>query len=162
MGGESELTRPIDPDVDLHVPSQRQELARTHGGVLAVIAAGGGIGALARYGLGTAWPTTPGGFPWATFTVNVLGCLLIGVVMVLVTDLWPAHRLARPFLGAGVLGGFTTFSAYAAESHVLLRSGAVWLALTYLAGTVLAAMLAVTAGVWLTRAGLARRLGVRS
>lgn len=161
MGAESELTGPIDPDIDLHVPSQRQELVRTHGGVLAVIAAGGGIGALARYGVGTVWPTTPGAFPWATFTVNVLGCLLIGVVMVLVTDLWSAHRLARPFLGAGVLGGFTTFSAYAAETHVLARSGAVGPALTYLVGTVLAAMLAVTAGVWLTRASLARRQKAR-
>jgi len=160
---------PIDPDVDLHVPAQRRELARSHGGVLVVIAAGGGLGALARYGLGRAWPTPAGGFPWATFTVNVVGCLLIGVLMVLISEVgvgprqgvgnkraWVAHPLARPFLGVGVLGGFTTFSTYADEVRDLLRPGTAPLAFGYLAGTVLGALLAVLAGVRLTRAATGR------
>ena len=147
---------PIDPDVDLHVPAQRRELARSHGGVLVVIAAGGGLGALARYGLGRAWPTPAGGFPWATFTVNVVGCLLIGVLMVLISEVGVAHPLARPFLGVGVLGGFTTFSTYADEVRDLLRPGSAPLAFGYLASTVLGALLAVLAGVRLTRAATGR------
>jgi len=147
---------PIDPDVDLHVPAQRRELARSHGGVLVVIAAGGGLGALARYGLGRAWPTPAGGFPWATFTVNVVGCLLIGVLMVLISEVGVAHPLARPFLGVGVLGGFTTFSTYADEVRDLLRPGSAPLAFGYLAGTVLGALLAVLAGVRLARAATGR------
>jgi CrcB protein len=126
---------------------------------LGVIALGGGIGAVGRYGLAELWPTRPGAFPWATFTVNVSGCLLIGVLMVLISEVLSVHRLVRPFLGVGVLGGFTTFSTYAAETRGLLAPGTVGLAFAYLAGTVLAALLAVIAGVWLTRAatGAGRR-----
>ena len=70
---------------------------------LAAISAGGVIGALARFGLATAFPHPAGSFAWTTFWINVSGCLLIGVLMVLVTDVWPGHRLQRPFLGTGVL-----------------------------------------------------------
>jgi fluoride exporter len=150
------VIEPIDPDVDLRVPAQRRELVRHHGPVLGVIALGGGFGALARYGLAQLLPTQPGRFPWATFITNVVGCLLIGVLMVLVTEVFTAHRLVRPFLGVGVLGGFTTFSTYAVEIHALLRPGTALLAFTYLAGTLVAAMLAVLAGAWSTRAITAR------
>src|SRR5204862_7063863 len=119
--------------------------------VLAVVAVGGGLGAVARYGAGQLWPTPPGGFPWATFAVNVLGCLLIGVLMVLITEVWSAHRLARPFLGVGVLGGFTTFSTYAVDIQQLVAAGAARAALAYLAGTLVAALAAGYAGIALTR-----------
>ena len=155
MSGEVELTKPDDPidsDVDLRVTAQRRELVGHHGPVLGVIALGGGLGALARYGLAQLLPTRPGQFPWATFLTNVLGCLLIGVLMVLVTEVWAAHRLVRPFLGVGLLGGFTTFSTYAVELHGLLRPGTVGLAFAYLIGTLLGAMLAVLVGVRVTRA----------
>jgi CrcB protein len=151
VSGEVELTRPTDPDVDVRIGSQRRELVRSRGTVLAAVALGGGIGAVARYGLGRLSPTRPGEFPWGTFTINVAGSFLIGVLMVLVTEMLPAHRLIRPFLGAGVLGGFTTFSTYAVETSGLLRPGSVVVAFTYLAGTLIAAMLAVIAGVRLTR-----------
>ena len=148
---ESELTEPIDSDVDFRVRSQRLELVRSHGAVLAAIAIGGGIGAVCRYALSQALPTRAGQFPWATFVTNVLGCFLIGVLMVLITEVWPAHRLVRPFLGVGILGGFTTFSTYAVEIRGLLQPGSVGPAFTYLAGTLVCAMLAVMIGVWLTR-----------
>jgi CrcB protein len=138
----------VDPDVDVHVPAQRREMARTHGGVLAVIAVGGGLGALARYGISLWLPTTPGHFPWGTFLINVLGCFLIGVLMVR----WGQRPLLRPFLGVGVLGGFTTFSTYAVETRALLTPGDVPIAMAYLFGTLAAAMLAVLAGVALMRA----------
>jgi CrcB protein len=141
----------VDPDVDVHVSSQRGELARTHGAVLAVIAVGGGLGALGRYGVGLLLPTVPGHFPWGTFGINVLGCFLIGVLMVLITEVWSSHRLVRPFLGVGVLGGFTTFSTYANEIRGLLHPGSALLALVYLFGTLLCALLAVLLAVWVTR-----------
>jgi CrcB protein len=156
MSGEVEVGEPIDSDVDLRVGAQRGELVHRHGPVLAAIALGGGLGSLARYGLSRALPTGPGQFPWATFITNVLGCLLIGLLMVLITERWTVHRLARPFLGVGVLGGFTTFSTYAVETRGLLQPGTVGLAFAYLAGTFAGAMLAVVAGVSVTRAVLRR------
>ncbi|HEY3709420.1 MAG TPA: fluoride efflux transporter CrcB [Amycolatopsis sp.] len=149
---QPDLTEPIDPDVDLRVESHRRELRQGQGPVLAVIALGGGLGAAARYGLAAALPTLPGRFPWGTFVTNVAGCFLIGVLMVVLTEVRPAHRLARPFLGVGFLGGFTTFSTYAVETRGLLQPGSVPLAFGYLGGTVVAALLAVLAGVALTRA----------
>ena len=148
---ETPLTEPID----LRAPPRRRERAP----VLGAVALGGGLGALGRYGLAELWPTGPHTFPWATFITNVSGCLLIGVLMVLISEVWAVHRLIRPFLGVGVLGGFTTFSTYAAETRALLAPGTVWIAFAYLAGTLLAAMLAVIAGGWLTRAatGAGRR-----
>jgi CrcB protein len=114
--------------------------------VLAVVALGGVIGAEARYGTGRAWPTPAGTFPWTTLVINVLGCLVIGAFLVAVTEGRPAHRLVRPFFGTGVLGGFTTFSTYCVDAQRLIDGGHADTALGYLAATLLAALLAVTAG----------------
>ncbi|MDQ0378530.1 fluoride efflux transporter FluC [Amycolatopsis thermophila] len=138
-------------------PGAATTTRRSQAPVVAVVAAGGAVGALARYGLAQAWPTAAGHFPWATFVTNVLGCFLIGVLMVLVTEVRVAHRLVRPFVGVGVLGGFTTFSTYAVEFHGLLTPGHAAVAFAYLGGTLLAAMLAVIAGVALTRRVTVRR-----
>jgi CrcB protein len=150
---------PTDPDVDLHVSRQRSELRRGNGDVLVAISLGGGIGALARYGIGYAFPAAPRGFPWATFGINVAGCLLIGVLMVLVTDVWGGRRLVRPFLGVGVLGGFTTFSGYVVDIQRLVNGAAAAVALLYLAATVAAALAAVYVAITATR--LAVRLHLR-
>ncbi len=117
-----------------------------HTRILAVISAGGVIGALARYGIGRAFPATPGAFPWATFAINVAGCFLIGVLMVVVIHVIPAQTLIRPFLGVGILGGFTTFSTYAVDTVRLLQADSPATAVAYLFGTLAAAMLAVYAG----------------
>ncbi|MFC7815214.1 fluoride efflux transporter CrcB [Streptomyces sp. NPDC057367] len=143
---------PIDCDVDLSVPAQRRELAEGQAPVLLAVAAGGALGAAARYGASLLWRTEPGAFPWTTLLVNAAGCAVIGVFMVLVTDVWSAHRLLRPFFGTGVLGGFTTFSTYAVDIQRLLRGGDPGTALAYLATTVSAAL----AGVWCA-ASLTRR-----
>lgn len=137
---------PVDPDVDLHVPRQRLELRRAPWSTLGVISAGGVLGALARYGLSVAFPHSPGSFAWATFAINVAGCALIGALMVAVTETWQAHRLVRPFLGVGVLGGFTTFSTYIVDIQHALAAGVPRTALTYLAGTVVTALAAVYLG----------------
>ena len=120
-------------------PSLRQGQAP----VVAVIALGGALGATARYALSLHWPAQPGGFPWATFWTNVVGCAVIGVFMVVITDVWAAHRLVRPFFGTGVLGGFTTFSTYAVDIQKLVDHGRPATGLAYLAATLLAALAAV-------------------
>ncbi|WTL51077.1 fluoride efflux transporter CrcB [Streptomyces sp. NBC_01497] len=130
---------------------QRRESRRSHYAVVAVIAVGGALGALARFGAGRAWPTAAGSFPWTTLVVNTSGCLVIGVFLVTVTELWSAHRLLRPFLGTGVLGGYTTFSTYCVDIQRLVHGGHAGTALAYLAATAAAALAAVSAGVWTTR-----------
>lgn len=119
--------------------------------VLAAVALGGAAGAAARYGIGEAWPAQPREFPWATFAVNVSGCLLLGLLMVLAVEVWPSSRYVRPLLGIGLLGGYTTFSTYALESRDLLAAGRGDAAALYLAGSVAAALLAVWAGILLAR-----------
>ncbi|MFJ3859212.1 fluoride efflux transporter FluC [Streptomyces sp. NPDC090085] len=146
----------IDPDVDLHVPAQAAE---PQGRVLAAVAAGGALGASARYGVSLLWPAAPGAFPWATLWINASGCALIGVLMVLIGEGGRAspHPLLRPFAGVGVLGGFTTFSTYALDFSRLLDEGEAALALGYGALTVVAALGAV----WLAAAVTRRCAGVR-
>ncbi len=132
--------------------SRRTARIRTgHPGTTAAIAAGGALGALSRYGLTVAVPDGSGTFPWGTFLVNVTGCALIGVLMTLLLEVWVAHPLWRPFLGIGILGGFTTFSTYAVQTRGLLDSGAAATGLLYLFGTVGAALVAVWFGAHLTR-----------
>ncbi len=119
--------------------------------VLAVIGAGGALGSLARFGVEQVFPTAPSGFPWATFGVNVAGCLLIGGLMVLANEVRTPQRLLRPFLGVGVLGGFTTFSFHVLEAHGLLEARAAGTALAYLAATAVVAVVAAYAGMATTR-----------
>ncbi|MDQ7904022.1 CrcB family protein [Phytohabitans sp. ZYX-F-186] len=149
--------RSVDPDVDLHIPGQRRELSPSPWPVLVAVSAGGVLGALARYGLAEAVPRPPGGFPWATFAANLSGCLLIGVLMALVDQVWSGRRLIRPFLGVGVLGGYTTFSTYVVDTQRTVADGAPGTALLYLAATMAGALLAVWAGTAATGAALARR-----
>ncbi|MFE9461531.1 CrcB family protein [Streptomyces californicus] len=133
------------------------------GRVLAAVAAGGALGALARYGALVLWPGA-GGFPWTVFVVNVSGCALIGVLMVLTVERGRiTHPLVRPFLGVGVLGGYTTFSTYAADVSGLLARQEVAVAMAYTAATAVAALAAVWAAAVTTRARLDRgaRPGVR-
>ncbi|WP_018504733.1 fluoride efflux transporter FluC [Parafrankia discariae] len=142
--------RPVDPDVDLSDPAERAELRPSPWPVLAAIAAGGGLGALARHGLVVAFPHEAGGFDRATFAINTSGCLLIGVLMELVGSVWAGRRLVRPFLGVGVLGGYTTFSAYVVDVERAVDAGAPGTALLFLFGSLAAALIAVAVGSVLT------------
>lgn len=142
---------PVDPDVDLHVPVQRLGTWRAQVPVVAVVALGGATGASARYGASLLWPTAGGGFPWTTLVVNAVGCALIGVFMVVISDVWAAHRLVRPFFGTGVLGGFTTFSTYAVDIQKLVDADRARVGLAYLGLTPLVALAAVWSAAWTTR-----------
>ena len=126
-------------------------IVRGQGRAVAVVSLGGALGALARWALETAAPAPPGGFGWTTFAINVAGGLLMGVLVVIVTEVRDAHPLVRPFLGVGVLGGFTTFSSYAVEAQQLLTGRHLATAGAYLAGTVLAVLAAVIVGMATTR-----------
>ena len=147
----------MDSDVDLSIADQLREFGRGHRSVLAVIAVGGTLGSLARYQAGVIWPTATGTFPMTTFAVNVLGCLIIGIFMTVITEVWTAHRLLRPFVGTGILGGFTTFSAYSLDIAGLLRTGHAAAALLYLLATAVGAIAAVAAGMFVTRRLVALR-----
>lgn len=120
--------------------SRRRELIP----VVAAVSAGGALGAGARYATTLSWPTAQAAFPATVFAVNVLGCALIGILMVSVVQLWPHRRLLRPFLGTGVLGGFTTFSTYAVDVQQLATAGQVGTAVAYLLFTPILAVLAAT------------------
>ena len=144
----------MDPDVDLRDPAERTELRPSALPVLAAISTGGVIGALARYGLTTAWPHNPAGFAWAIWTINVSGCFLIGVLMVLIARRWPEQRLIRPFFGVGILGGYTTFSTSVVDVQQAAAHGAAGVALLYQGATVVGALLAVWAGTALASAAV--------
>jgi len=133
-----------------------RSVLRARGDVVAVVAAGGALGSLARFAVAEGLPRSQTGFPWATFLVNVTGCFLLGLLMVLVLEVWPPYRLVRPFLGVGVLGGYTTFSAYALEARDLMASGQVVTALGYVGGSLLAGLLAVAGGVAAMRVAVVR------
>jgi CrcB protein len=152
---DRETPEPIDSDIDLR--QVRRQGPSRHGrddaAVLAAIAAGGAAGAAARYLIGQGWPTPAGAFPTTTLTINLLGCALIGVLMVLITEVWSRQRLLRPFLGTGVLGGFTTFSTYTVDIQRLVAGSHPGTALLYLTLTPIGALLAV----WVT-ATTTRRL----
>ena len=129
----------VDPDVG---PRERH----VDPAVLVAIAAGGVLGAEARYAL-ELWLVSPAGtWPWATWLINVVGSFLIGVLMVVLTEVVSAHRLARPFLGVGVLGGYTTYSAFAVEVVELVDDGALALAAGYVLTSVVGGVAAVALG----------------
>ena len=139
---------PDDPDLADSPDSTHHSEAT----FLLVIALGGALGAAARYGAGLVWPTAADAFPWTTLLVNVVGCALMGVLMVLVTERFTAPPLLRPFLGTGVLGGFTTFSTYAVDADRLIRLDDAAAAVLSLALTLVLAVAAVWVGAGAARA----------
>jgi CrcB protein len=118
----------------------------------ALLVLGGGLGSALRYAL-SLWLTAQLGprFPWGTFAVNLTGCFAIGALVA-----WADARAASPalrlFLVTGVLGGFTTFSAFGMETFQLMQDGRAAAAAANAIGSVAAGVGAVAIGAWLTRA----------
>lgn len=120
---------------------------------LLLVGAGGAIGSMARYLLGL-WTLHRWGpsFPWGTLSVNVTGSFLIGLLAELIMRKFGASAEMRLFLITGVLGGYTTFSAFSLDAIMLFERGDVALALGYVAASVVLSILAVFAGLALMRA----------
>ncbi|MEO0883782.1 MAG: fluoride efflux transporter CrcB [Pseudomonadota bacterium] len=118
-----------------------------------LVGLGGAIGASLRHGVGlAALRFMPSGWPWGTFAVNTIGSLVMGLVIG-----WLAFRGEdagqgiRLFLATGVLGGFTTFSAFSLEISLMMRSGAMARAASYAGGSVVLGVAALFVGLWLAR-----------
>jgi CrcB protein len=116
--------------------------------------AGAGLGGVARYALGVWVMTRYGGrFPLGTLVVNVSGAFLMGLTMTILSERMTPHPAWRMFLIVGVLGGYTTYSAFAYETLQAIKDGERLMGLLYVVSTVVAAYLAV----WLGTALAARR-----
>ncbi|MFC1228955.1 MULTISPECIES: fluoride efflux transporter CrcB [Streptomyces] len=147
---------------DLHLHPHPDHTEGSRAPVVAVVAVGGAVGALLRYGASRVWPngsdahalwrTGEAAFPWTTLLVNVVGCFLMGVLTVSLKERFVrAPRLLNPFLGTGVLGGFTTFSSYTDDTRRLFENDQAGTAVGYLVLTVAGALAGVSLGVALTR-----------
>jgi CrcB protein len=120
---------------------------------VAAVALGGAIGSVFRFLVGTWFLQRLGaGFPWGTFAVNVSGAFLIGVVMQLTQSRAGVNPYLRVFLATGILGGYTTFSAFAYETYALGRDGLVPHSLLYALGSIAAGVAAAYLGIVVTRA----------
>jgi len=119
---------------------------------LLVVAFGGAIGASARHLVNIASMRLAGAaFPWGTLVVNLFGCLAMGVLVEVLARRFDGSNELRLFLATGVLGGFTTFSAFSLEFAVLWERGAAGHALAYGVASVLGSLAAVFLGLWLAR-----------
>ena len=120
---------------------------------LFIVMLGGAIGAGFRYHISLVALRNLGpGFPWGTWMVNLLGGLLMGVLAGVVARDPQGTEPLRLFLGAGVLGGFTTFSAFSLETFGMLARGQHVMATAYAVSSVAGSVLLLVAGVYLARA----------
>lgn len=118
-----------------------------------VVFAGGVLGTAVRAALEAAMPAQPGGWPWATFAINVSGSFLLGLLLETLSRRGPdagLRRYLRLGLGTGVMGGYTTYSTFAVETVRLfaLGGGAVFVGLGYALGSVLLGLAGAFAGMW--------------
>lgn len=121
--------------------------------VYLAVAAGGALGALGRYALDRLIERRSFAvFPWSTFTINVSGCLLIGVLIAALVDRHRAPLWLRTGLVLGLVGGYTTFSTFAQETLDLVEEGRLGLSLAYACGSVVLGVAAVVVGLRLGRA----------
>ena len=120
---------------------------------MTAVAVGGALGSVLRY-LVSHWFTQRLGpaFPWGTFAINVSGAFIIGVVLQLAVTRAGFNPYVRLFMATGILGGYTTFSAFAYETYLLGANGSSLQSLAYAGGSVIAGVAAAFAGVVLVRA----------
>ena len=123
-------------------------------GTLLQVGIGGAIGSVLRYTMGLAVMRAGGtSFPVAVLPVNIVGSFLMGLLFVILT-----HRdmtQLGPLLMTGVLGGFTTFSAFSLETFILYERGEIGLAVTYVLASVVFSVLGLALGIWLARSFVA-------
>ena len=116
------------------------------------IAIGGAMGAMGRYWVSSCLlPISSYKFPYATFSVNVVGSLLMGILYVLIVERGGLPEQARHLLMVGFLGAFTTFSTFSLDAISLWQNGGQTMALIYVFSTVFSCLLAIIVDIWLTR-----------
>ncbi len=120
--------------------------ARTDLRTVALVGVGGAAGTLARYGLGRLAPVAAGTFPTTTFTINVTGAFVLGLLLGVLARTHPSDRVWRPLLGVGFLGGYTTFSTFALETTQLVRRHHAAVAGVYVVASVLVGIVAARIG----------------
>jgi fluoride exporter len=117
------------------------------------VALGGALGSALRHGVNVGAGRAFGPeFPWATLIVNIVGCFAMGLLFGLMALRWNASAETRAFLATGILGGFTTFSAFSLDFALLVERNQLPMALLYGAGSVVLSLVAVFAGLELMRA----------
>lgn len=120
---------------------------------------GGAFGSLARWALGLVVVSPVGGFPVATFAINISGAFGLGVAGVVLTERLPPRRYPRSLIGIGFFGAYTTFSTMAVEGVRLFDAGRAGTAITYWILTLIAGQMAGVYGIWLGRLQFGRREG---
>jgi len=115
--------------------------------VLLVIAIGGGLGTLTRYGISRIIHVSKDTFPWATFVTNLSGAFVLAVFLTMVLERFPPTRYPRPFFAIGFLGAYTTFSTMAVETVTLVKDGQPVLGIGYLLISVVAGLVCGYLGV---------------
>jgi CrcB protein len=120
--------------------------ARTDLRTVALVGIGGAAGTLTRYGLDRLTPVAAGTFPTTTFTINVSGAFVLGLLLGVLARSRPSDRVWRPLLGVGFLGGYTTFSTFALETTQLLRAHDGAIAVAYVVASVGVGLLAARLG----------------
>lgn len=116
------------------------------------IAIGGALGAMGRYAVnGWVYQTMDHRFPFGTFSVNVIGSFLMGILYVLIVEKGVLPPQMRDLLMIGFLGAFTTFSAFSLDALALWQNGHLMLAITYVFASLLFCLVAIFCSIWLTR-----------
>lgn len=119
---------------------------------LLLVAAGGAIGAALRHLVNLGSLRLVGaGYPWGTMAINIAGAFAMGIFIELLARRFNASNELRLFVATGILGGFTTFSAFSLDFAVLWERGAVLPALGYVLASVVGSILAIFLGLWLVR-----------
>ena len=143
-------SHPDDSVYKTHVqpeqPVRVRDLPLRHPGVWLAVALGGAAGALMRYGWSLPFQTFSSDFPWAVYTENVVGAFLLGWLLRVFQHRVEMHRLVRAFLGTGLIGSFTTFSAITVDMERFYSDGAQVLVWLYPLVSVLAGLVAAAAG----------------
>lgn len=164
VSGGEKVSLPDDPDLDVaETPKGEPRPIHLRPGPLAVVFAGGALGTAARAGLVQALPAV-NGIPLTVLGINVLGAFILGVLLDVLARRGPDHgqrRTLRLLLGTGFMGGFTTYSALAADTAALIGGGSAGTGIAYAVATVLVGAAASWAGIAVGGGFERRRSGAR-
>ena len=146
------VTTEAGEDVSPTNPRRRSRQVQTV--IVVSLGLGGVFGAVSRYALSLALPTETDRFPWGTFLINISGSAVLGFILILLREQFPEGRLARPIIGTGFIGAYTTFSTFMVEAVLLIRDRHPLDAAFYLCASVVAGLAAVWMGMTAARVAI--------